>query len=215
MKNTDKIYPVVFFIFGIILIGLVSGVSIKNYIKQSKDIKQVSVSNKQKESAKIFFNKPQNDPENTSLKVYKSKKIMEVYGDGKLIGRFKIGLGRVNKGPKEKEGDNKTPEGSYYICYINPNSKYKDFFGISYPNEKDAKNGLDKNIINKITYNRVKDAMDDRRQPPWHTALGGQIGIHGGGTTTDWTYGCVTMNDEDIYKVKEYIRLKTEVDIYK
>ncbi|MBP2031357.1 murein L,D-transpeptidase YafK [Clostridium algifaecis] len=215
MKNRDRIYPAAFFIFGVILIALVSGMSIKNYIKQNNNIKQVSANNKQKESQKIFFNRPQNDPENTTVKIYKSKNIMELYGDEKLIGRFKVGFGRVNKGYKEKEGDNKTPEGSYYVCYINPNSKYKYFFGISYPNEKDAKNGLDKNIINKITYNRIKDAIDDRRQPPWHTALGGEIGIHGGGTKSDWTYGCIAMENEDIYKVKEYIRLRTEVYIYK
>ncbi len=51
--------------------------------------------------------------------------------------------------------------------------------------------------------------------PPWHTPLGGEIGIHGGGTKYDWTYGCIAMSDEDIYRAKEYIRLGTCVNIYK
>lgn len=192
---------------------LVSGISIRNYINHSNST--IKVSSKLKDSNRIFFNKPVSEPENTSVKIFKKRRVLELYGDNKLIGRFKIGIGRQNSGFKEKEGDNKTPEGSYYVCYINANSKYKYFFGISYPNIKDAQNGLNKNIINEITYNKIKRAIDEERTPPWHTPLGGEIGIHGGGTKSDWTYGCIAMSDIDIDIIKEYIRLKTVVNIYK
>ncbi|WP_147565641.1 L,D-transpeptidase family protein [Clostridium tyrobutyricum] len=216
MKNKNIIFPVIFLIFGIILMILVSGLSIRNYVKINNANKIISVNSKNiTNQKKIFFKKPLNEPVNTSISIYKSKKIMELYADKKLIGRFKIGLGRQIEGKKEREGDNKTPEGSYYVCYINTNSKYKYFFGISYPNIKDAENGLNKNLINKITYNKIKDAIDEKISPPWHTPLGGEIGIHGGGTKYDWTYGCIAMSDEDIYKAKEYIRLGTSVNIYK
>lgn len=215
MKNKNEMYPIVFLIFGIILMMLVSGLSIRRYIKNMKAQRVSKASSEQKEDSKIFFNKPEIHPENTSLKIYKSKKVLELYGDNKLIGRFKIGLGTQEKGAKEKEGDNKTPEGSYYVCYINANSKYKYFFGISYPNIKDAKNGLEKNIIDKTTYNSIKIAIEEGRTPPWHTALGGEIGIHGGGTESNWTYGCIALDDKDIDILKNYINIKSPVYIYK
>lgn len=61
------------------------------------------------------------------VKIYKERRIIELYGDNKLIGRFKMALGRVPQGKKQREGDNKTPEGNYYICYINSKTKYKYF----------------------------------------------------------------------------------------
>ena len=72
------------------------------------------------------------------LKVYKEKRILELYGDDKLIGSFKIALGGAPIGSKDKEGDNKTPEGKYYICTRNDKSKYKLFLGLNYPNVQDA-----------------------------------------------------------------------------
>lgn len=215
MKKRDGFSPFLFLIFGIILIALISGLSIRSYIKNNRNLEKASVKSNNQNSNKVFFKTPENIPQDTSIKIFKQRRILELYGDNKLIGRFKISIGRQNSGAKEREGDNKTPEGSYYVCYINANSKYRYFFGISYPNVKDAQNGMDKNIIDEITYNKIKMAIDDGRTPPWHTPLGGEIGIHGGGTQSDWTYGCIAMSDKDIDIVKEYIKLKTSVDIYK
>lgn len=216
MKNREMVSPVVFFIFGIILMILISGLSIRNYVKKENQSKSTSVNLQyEKNGKKLFFTRPEDNPENTSVKIYKNRKVLELYGDKKLIGRFKIGLGRQSIGRKEREGDNKTPEGNYYVCYINPNSKYKYFFGISYPNIKDAENGLNKNLISTVTYNRIKDAIDEESTPPWHTELGGEIGIHGGGTSADWTYGCIALSDGDIDTIKEYVKLSTPVNIYK
>ncbi|MCH3963075.1 MAG: L,D-transpeptidase family protein [Clostridium sp.] len=215
MKKRDGVYPFLFLVFGIILITLISGLSIKSYVRNSQDKSKVSVNSNNQYNNKIFFIKPAYDPKDTSVKIFKEKRILELYGDNKLVGRFKISLGRQVSGAKEREGDNRTPEGSYYVCYINANSKYKYFFGISYPNIEDAQNGLNKNVIDEITYNKIKMAIDEGRTPPWHTPLGGEIGIHGGGTQSDWTYGCIAMSDKDIDIVKDYIKLKTEIYIYR
>ncbi|WP_446898933.1 L,D-transpeptidase family protein [Clostridium sp. LBM24168] len=215
MKKRHVFSPFLFLIFGIALITLISGLSIGSYVKNSKNRNKASVNSNNKSDNKIFFTRPGNDPKNTSVKIFKKKRILELYGDNKLIGRFKISIGRQNSGAKEREGDNRTPEGSYYVCYINANSKYRYFFGISYPNIKDAQNGMNKNIIDEITYNKIKRAIDEGKTPPWHTPLGGEIGIHGGGTQSDWTYGCIAMSDKDIEIVKEYVKLNTAVYIYK
>lgn len=237
MKGKDKAFPIIFLIFGIVLITAISGLSIKKYVKNqntsSEKLQQISLENSKSADTKnsdkdtikdkgtnsndlkIFFNKPENIPSQSLIKVYKEKRILELYGDEKLIGRFKIALGRNPLGDKEKEGDNKTPEGSYYICSKVSKTKYTYFMGISYPNTKDAQNGLDKGLIDKETYDTIKKAIEEKKQPPWDTPLGGAIGIHGEGTKSDWTYGCVALSNEDINVIKQYTPIGTAVEIYK
>lgn len=213
-----KLFPAVFLIFGVVLIALISGYSIRNHIKtmdkSDEQSSKVSVE-ASREDSKIFFNKPAAMPSQTLIKVYKEKRILELYGDEKLIGRFKIGLGRNPQSAKEKEGDNRTPEGTYYICTKTSGTKYTYFMGLSYPSIKDAQGGLEKGIINQDTYNRIKKAIDSKQQPPWNTALGGAIGIHGGGNKNNWTYGCIAVSNEDINILKLYTPFKTPVEIYK
>lgn len=217
MKNKYKRFPVLFLIFGLILIGTISTISIKKYTRANANgkITSKSILPQENKNKKIFFKKPEKSPDKTSIKIYKGKRMMELYGDGYLIGRFKIGIGRNPQGVKETEGDNKTPEGDYYICYINSQTKYTYFLGISYPNIEDAQNALNKNIINKSEYQKIKSAAENKRQPPWNTPLGGAVGIHGGGSKYDWTYGCVALSNEDINILKKYAPLKTPVEIYK
>ena len=219
MKNKHIVFPLLFLVFGTVVIATISGLSIKRYIRQN-ELKNISTKNNvtekdvQLEKGKLFFQSPEQKPEKTSIKIYKGKRIMELFGDDKLIGRFKVGLGRVPSGKKEKEGDLKTPEGPYYICYTNPKSKYDYYFGISYPNIDDAKEALNKEVIGKFTYDRIELAINNKEQPPWHTPLGGEIGIHGGGSKYDWTYGCIALSNEDMDILKKYVGLKTTVEIY-
>ncbi len=219
MKKKHIIFPLVFLVFGTVVIATVSGLSIKRYIRQN-EFKNISAKNNvteknvQAEKGKLFFQAPKQKPEKTSIKIYKEKRVMELYGDNELIGRFKVGLGRVPSGKKEKEGDLKTPEGTYYICYTNPKSKYDYFFGISYPNIDDAKEALNKKVIGKINYDRIEWAINNKEQPPWNTSLGGEIGIHGGGSKYDWTYGCIALSNKDMDILKKYVGLKTTVEIY-
>lgn len=229
MKKKRKAFPLVFLIFGMVIIYIIAGSAIKRHISVSKqelvesnksssteDKKSVDTSSDDnKDNSKIFFIKPETIPSRTLVKVYKDKRILELYGDEKLIGRFKIGLGRSPWEDKEKEGDNRTPIGKYYICSRNGSTKYTYFMGLSYPSIKDAQKGLEEGIINKDTYNRIKSAIESGQQPPWNTPLGGAVGIHGGGNKYDWTYGCIAMTNEDINILKQYTPLKTPVEIYK
>ncbi|MFL0196675.1 murein L,D-transpeptidase family protein [Clostridium sp. WILCCON 0269] len=220
MKDKSKFFPIIFLISGIIIILTVSVLSVKKYIKQNgnRSVLEDNISNeklKKDSKEKLFFQKPKEIPDKISITIYKGKKIMELYGDNQLMGRFKIGLGRAPEGKKEKEGDNKTPEGSYYVCYVNSQTKYKYFLGLSYPNIDDAQKALNESIINKSTYEKIKAAIENKKQPPWNTPLGGAIGIHGGGAEYNWTYGCIALSDSDIDILKQYASIKTPVKIYK
>jgi murein L,D-transpeptidase YafK len=164
---------------------------------------------------KLFFEQPVDKIKLVEIKVYKKNRILELYGDNKLLGRFKIVLGGVPEGNKHKEGDSRTPEGKYYICTRNDKSKFTLFLGISYPDVEAAERGLNSGLINEIVYDEVKKAQDLKQCPPWNTPLGGAVGIHGGGILSDWTKGCIALSDKDIKIIWEYAQLKTPVYIYK
>lgn len=228
----NVVYPVLFFIAGTFLIYIVCSLSISSYLKGKGSLSIPSIKNisdiskiqenvndiselKTDENYKIFFEKPKQFPKMTNIKIFKSKRILELYGDDRLIGRFKIGLGKEPDGDKSVEGDNKTPEGCYYICSKNTDLKYTYFLGISYPNVKDARKGLNSGLINQLTFNRIKYLIENKRMPPWDTPLGGAVGIHGGGNEYNWTFGCIALSNDDINIIKDYTPMNTPVEIFK
>ena len=166
------------------------------------------------DKSKLFYNKPGKVPSQTQIKIFKQDRVLELYGDGELIGRFKSALGTSPVGDKNKEGDRKTPEGKYYVCTRNDKSQFTLFLGISYPNIDDAKRGLEQGLIDQATFDKIKRAIDNKTLPPWKTPLGGEVGIHGGGNSSDWTFGCIAVSDDDIRIIWQYAPLGTPVDIY-
>jgi murein L,D-transpeptidase YafK len=154
------------------------------------------------------------DNRKVCIKVYKKLRILELYGDDKLLGSFKIALGQSPVGDKGKEGDSRTPEGQYYICTRNESSNFILFLGLSYPNIEDAESGLGNNIISQEEFKLIEAAAECKQRPPWNTRLGGEIGIHGGGSSRDWTQGCIALSDEDIVLLGKYVTYNTPVLIF-
>ncbi|MCD4784080.1 MAG: L,D-transpeptidase [Candidatus Eremiobacteraeota bacterium] len=135
-----------------------------------------------------------------------NKKFYLLDNNDDVILSFPIIYGRNSHlGNKEKEGDQRTPRGEFYICSRNEKSKFKLFLGISYPTEEDAKRGYDNGLINKKQRDEIINAHKHRKRPPWNTSLGGEIGIHGGGIDRDGTRGCIAMRNEDVMKLGEYV----------
>jgi len=174
-----------------------------------------SDSQQQTNDLQFFLNRPQTKPASTSIKIYKGLRVLELYGDRVMIGRFKIALGGNPTGDKNQEGDSRTPEGQYYICTRNDRSRFTLFLGLSYPNIEDAQRGLENQLINSATFDNIKRAIEQKQQPPWNTPLGGAVGIHGKGNEYDWTLGCIALSDEDIKILWEYVPLITPVEILK
>ncbi len=69
--------------------------------------------------------------------VVKSQHTMTLLSHGKRIKIYRIALGTGDAGPKEHQGDHKTPEGHYIIDSRNPNSRFHLALHISYPNTAD------------------------------------------------------------------------------
>ncbi|MGH9903656.1 MAG: L,D-transpeptidase family protein, partial [Pyrinomonadaceae bacterium] len=117
------------------------------------------------------------------------------------------------KADKEKEGDGRTPEGDFYVCVKNAKSAYYLSLGLSYPNVEDAERGLRDNLITRAQYQRIVNAIKGKRTPPWDTPLGGEIFIHGRGSQSDWTLGCVALEDAEMKELFDAIPLGTPVRI--
>jgi len=150
---------------------------------------------------------------NPRIIISKSKRRLELYCDSTIVRSYRIGLGFQPIGDKVREGDGRTPEGNYYVCVKNPKSRYYLSLGLSYPNIRDAKRGLREGLISHKQYNEIVQAIRNRRIPPWNTALGGEIFIHGHGSKSDWTLGCIALNDSDIHELYEAISIGTPVEI--
>lgn len=107
---------------------------------------------------------------------------------GKLVRSYNVALGRQPKGPKEREGDERTPEGLYIIDGRNAASEYHRALHISYPNATDRANAVARGF-----------------------APGGNIMIHGirNGLgwiafmhrSFDWTKGCIAVTDGEIDEI--------------
>lgn len=145
--------------------------------------------------------------------VKKSERILELWDGDTLYGSYAIGLGRNPEGDKQIEGDGRTPEGTYYICSRNNKSRYYLSLGISYPNLEDAGEALEAGTIDEDTYNRIAKAIDSGTRPPWDTAMGGEIMIHGMGSDRDWTAGCIAVDNEVMDILWKHCRNNTPVII--
>jgi murein L,D-transpeptidase YafK len=133
--------------------------------------------------------------------------VLGLYVGGRLAATYRIALGRRAEGHKEREGDGRTPEGHYFVCTRNPRSRFHLFLGISYPNADDAALGLARGAISEAEHRAIVEATAAGRQPPWNTALGGEIGIHGGGVWADWTLGCIATENSAVEELWEVLRI--------
>lgn len=149
-----------------------------------------------------------------AIRIEKSNRSLSVISAGNPVKRYRIALGFSPLGDKEREGDGKTPVGEFYVCTRNPESRHIRALGLSYPSARHAQRGLDTGLIGRREYRMIGDALRRYRQPPWNTALGGEIMIHGDGSGRgDWTAGCVALDDGDILELFDVIPLGTPVEI--
>ena len=63
-------------------------------------------------------------------------------------------------------------------------------------------------------FDQIKTSVKSGTRPCWETTLGGKIGIHGMGSSRDWTAGCIAMEDEDIIWLWDQTEIGDDVEIY-
>ena len=150
---------------------------------------------------------------NPLIVVTKSKRRLELYSDGAVVRTYKIGLGLNPVPDKIRQGDHATPEGDFYVFTKNDKSAFYLSLGISYPNIEDAERGLRDKLITRAQHDAIVRAIKRKATPPQNTRLGGDIYIHGNGSRSDWTWGCVALENEDIRELFEAVMVGTKVTI--
>jgi murein L,D-transpeptidase YafK len=147
------------------------------------------------------------------IEVKKSQRQLLLFSGNKLVRTYRIGLGLNPVGDKVRQGDRRTPEGDFYIFTKNDKSAFYRSLGISYPNAASAARGLRDHLINKTQYDAIMRAWRAKQGPPQNTLLGGDIYIHGNGAGSDWTWGCVALENEDIRELFAAVNVGTPVRI--
>lgn len=145
--------------------------------------------------------------------IKKGERKLYLYSEQKVLRVYNIGLGFEPNGHKAKQGDGKTPEGTYRISLKNPKSQFYLSLAINYPNPNDGKQGLSKGLINQKQYQEILRRNRIKANPPWNTALGGEIFIHGHGSKADWTLGCIALENSEMKELYQSVPVGTEVNI--
>ena len=159
------------------------------------------------------------------LEVSKRQRALHVKqaGEGHIIKAYQIATGRGGPGSKQQRGDAMTPVGIYRIIGFRGKSKFHYFMHINYPNIIDAWQGYRNGVIDLQEYEGIARAYKNRVLPPQNTPLGGFLGIHGIGETTekkltiheisDWTDGCIALTNQEINELRQYVQIGTPVVI--
>jgi murein L,D-transpeptidase YafK len=152
------------------------------------------------------------EPTRPRIVIVKHTRALTVFDGEEEVLRIAVVLGK-NPADKQRAGDLATPEGEFYICYKNPDSRYHRFLGISYPNTEHAERGLRAGLISPAEYDQIRATIVARICPPWKTALGGEIGLHGPCPNKTWTHGCIAMGTEQIERLYDLLEIGDEVTI--
>ena len=151
-------------------------------------------------------------PPRLRLTLAKSTRTLTAWSGDTALKRYRVGLGDPD-GDKERQGDRRTPEGELTIVTRNTKSQFHKFLGLSYPNAEDARRGVKAGLISEATAKSILAADAQGRVPPWSSALGGAVGIHGGGGDVDWTLGCVAVTNDEIDELFEVVRIGTRLSV--
>lgn len=134
--------------------------------------------------------------------VSKADKTMYLFRGDAILKSYRISMGsHWDQGHKQREGDERTPEGSYLIDWRNPKSSAYLSLHISYPNAGDTERARQSNV-----------------------SPGGNVMIHGlpngwGMLGTlhrliDWTDGCVGVTNEEMREIWSLTPNGTPIAIY-
>ncbi len=135
-----------------------------------------------------------------SVIVMKSDRKLQLHSGAALVKEYKISLGGSPTGHKEREGDQRTPEGLYVLDYKKKDSSFYRAIHISYPNQQDRANA---------------------RAGGYPS--GGLIMIHGQRNGLgwlgwlvqkfDWTDGCIALSNSDMSEVWKLVQAGTPIEI--
>lgn len=132
------------------------------------------------------------------LHVDKSERVMHVMADTTELKRYPCVLGENPVGDKMRQGDRRTPEGTFTFRSKRRHDRWHVFIWIDYPNAE--------------SWRRFK-ARQASGEVPANADIGGEVGIHGVpdgkdhwiDQGADWTWGCIALRNADVDEIYPYI----------
>ncbi len=138
--------------------------------------------------------------------VYKKKRVLYAYKDGKVVETFRISLGAnggADAGNKVKAGDYRTPEGTYSIVRKKCDSRLYRSLMISYPSEADKARAR-KRGVNPGGYITIHG------QPKWNAdGRGDEYTL-----SRDWTEGCMAVPNLAMDRLWTAVEKGVEIEIH-
>lgn len=132
--------------------------------------------------------------------IEKSKRTLTLFGQDGEIKTYKVSLGRNPVGPKIQMGDQRTPEGLYFVDYKVRNSVYHRALHLSYPNEDDIERARALGVRpgNSIMIHGMKE------DKLWM----GDVQY-----LFDWTNGCIALTNREMDELWDLVSVWTPVEI--
>lgn len=134
------------------------------------------------------------------IRVEKSARRLTLLASGQPLKHYPIALGWNPEGPKEREGDGRTPEGLYFISGRNPQSKFHLSLRISYPSPEDIARAA------AAGYPPGSDIMI-------HGLPNGMEESGPSLQSRDWTAGCIAVTNEQIQEIWRVVPDGTPVEL--
>ena len=132
--------------------------------------------------------------------VLKSERKLILYSGATVLRTYKIALGAEPKGQKTRQGDHRTPEGTYIIDSRNANSHFHRALHIAYPNAEDRINAA------KLGASPGGDIMI-------HGLPNGLGWIGRKHLLRDWTDGCIAVTDQEIEEIWNLVPNGTAIEV--
>jgi len=132
--------------------------------------------------------------------VRKSERRLYLMRSGDVLRSFRIALGLMPAGAKERAGDFRTPEGNYRLTRRNARSDYFLSIQLSYPSDQDRqrarRNGWDPG--GSIMIHGLPNTL---RHPPEYYS------------SQDWTDGCIALSNADMVELWMMTQDDTRIEI--
>lgn len=132
--------------------------------------------------------------------VDKSSSTLILLKSGKILKSIKVVFGRQPVGHKEKRGDQRTPEGTYWLDYKKSDSDFYKSIHVSYPNQQD------------IDHAKLK-GVDPGDQIMIHGQKNGYARLARFTQQENWTDGCIAVTNEDMDIIWSSIDVPIAIEI--
>jgi murein L,D-transpeptidase YafK len=134
------------------------------------------------------------------LVVLKGRHELLLLSHGRTLATYRVALGKHPAGPKQQQGDGRTPEGLYFIDYHKPDSSFYRALHLSYPSAADWKRATARGVDpgGAIMIHGVRPRL---------RALGR---LH---RLVDWTDGCIAVTNPEMDQIFAAVSDGTPVEL--